>query len=90
MLYALHYAHIFYTRREEGTDRGGLDFPGTKEPDNWDFVYFSFCLGTTFQTSDTEMTLRRFRRVSTAHCLAAFVFNIGVIAITINTLSGNN
>ncbi len=90
MLYALHYAHIFYTRREDGTDHGGLDFPGTKEPDYWDFIYFSFCLGMTFQTSDTDMTSRRFRRVSTAHCLAAFVFNIGVIAFTINTLGGNN
>jgi uncharacterized membrane protein len=88
-LYALHYAHIFYTRDEDGTDQGGLDFPDTKEPDYWDFVYFSFCLGMTFQTSDVDMTSRAFRRVSTAHCLAAFIFNIGVIAFTINTLGGN-
>lgn len=89
-MYALHYAHIFYTRREDGKDECGLDFPDTKEPDYWDFIYFSFCLGMTFQTSDTDMTSRRFRRVSTAHCLAAFVFNIGVIAFTINTLGGSS
>lgn len=85
-LYALHYAHLFYTSDKEGKDSGGLEFPGTKEPDYWDFAYFSFCLGMTFQTSDTEMTSRQFRRVSTFHCLAAFVFNIGVIAFTINVL----
>ncbi len=87
-LYALHYAHLFYTSNADGKDSGGLNFPGTKEPDYWDFAYFSFCLGMTFQTSDTEMASRQFRRVSTFHCLAAFVFNIGVIAFTINVLGG--
>ncbi len=40
----------------------------------------------TFQTSDTEIRDSRFRRVATFHCLAAFVFNIGVLAFTINVL----
>lgn len=88
-LYALHYAHIFYTRQDNGEDRGGIDFPDTGEPDYYDFIYFAFCLGMTFQTSDTDMTSDQFRRISTAHCLAAFIFNIGVIAFTINTLGGN-
>lgn len=86
-MYALHYAHLFYSRDEaQGTDSGGLDFPKTEEPDYWDFIYFSFCLGMCFQTSDTEMTDGRFRRTATAHCLAAFVFNLGVLAFTINVL----
>lgn len=87
-VYALHYAHLFYNDDEEGKDSGGLDFPKTEEPDYWDFVYFSFCLGMTFQTSDVEMTDGRMRRVATAHCLAAFVFNLGVLAFTINVLGG--
>jgi uncharacterized membrane protein len=85
-VYALHYAHLFYTRGRSGADRAGLDFPGTKEPDYWDFLYFAFTLGMTFQTSDTEIRDPRFRRVATFHCLAAFIFNIGVLAFTINVL----
>lgn len=86
-IYALHYAHLFYSADEEaGQDKGGLGFPGTEEPDYWDFIYFSFCLGMCFQTSDTEMTDGRFRKTATAHCIAAFVFNLGVLAFTINSL----
>jgi len=85
-VYALHYAHMFYTAGKDGKDMGGLDFFETKEPDYSDFVYFAFCLGMTFQTSDTNMLSRRFRRVATWHCMAAFLFNIGVIAFTINIL----
>jgi uncharacterized membrane protein len=85
-VYALHYAHLFYTRGGSGADSGGIEIPGAKEPDYWDFLYFAFTLGMTFQTSDTEIRDSRFRRVATFHCLAAFVFNIGVLAFTINVL----
>lgn len=93
MVYALHYAHEYYVQADLDGDKakedsGGLNFPDTKEPNYWDFVYFSFTLGMTFQTSDTEMTTTRMRRVATVHCLAAFVFNLGVLAFTINVLGG--
>ncbi|MFY7836567.1 MAG: DUF1345 domain-containing protein [Novosphingobium sp.] len=84
-VYALHYAHLYYSSRD-GNDAGGIDFPGTKTPDYLDFVYFSFTLGMTFQTSDTAITSRAIRRIATAHSFAAFVFNIGVIAFTINAI----
>ena len=86
--YALHYAHLFYLDDDQGADSGGLSFPKTDEPDYWDFIYFAFCLGMTFQTSDVEVENGRMRRVVTAHCLAAFVFNLGVLAFTINVLGG--
>ncbi|MGI4730236.1 MAG: DUF1345 domain-containing protein [Janthinobacterium lividum] len=90
-VYALHYAHIFYGDADRsGDDDGGLDFPKTPEPDYWDFVYFSFTLGMTFQTSDVEMTTGTMRRVATGQCLAAFVFNLGVLAFTINVLGGGS
>lgn len=88
-VYALHYAHIFYSEAPGGRDTGGLEFPKTPEPDYWDFIYFAFCLGMTFQTSDVTVTTRRMRRVVTLHCLAAFVFNLGVVAFTINVLGGS-
>lgn len=88
--YALHYAHLYYGD-EDGSagDDGGLDFPKTREPDYWDFIYFAFCLGMCFQTSDVDMTSGRMRRTATAHCLLAFVFNLGVVAFSINVLGGN-
>lgn len=89
LVYALHYAHLFYSD-EDGEDAGGLEFPDTPEPDYWDFIYFAVCLGMTFQTSDVSVTNRRFRRTVTLHCLAAFVFNLGVIGFTINVLGGGS
>jgi uncharacterized membrane protein len=90
-IYALHYAHSFYAANEgSGKDTGGLDFPGTKEPDYWDFAYFAFTLGMTFQTSDVDVTSRGVRKVALFHSFAAFVFNIGVIAFTINVLGGSS
>lgn len=85
-VYALHYAHLFYSSDEKGKDLGGVDFPGGGEPDYGDFLYFAFTLGMTFQTSDTQISNRRVRRVATLHCLAAFIFDLGVIAFTINVL----
>ncbi len=88
-VYAMHYAHIFYgDANSSGDDDGGLDFPKTPEPDYWDFIYYSFTLGMTFQTSDVDTTSGTMRRVSIGQCLAAFVFNLGVLAFTINVLGG--
>jgi len=87
-VYALHYAHAFYLGTPKGADAGGLEFPGTRTPDYLDFAYFAFTLGMTFQTSDVQVTARPLRRVALLHGFVAFVFNIGVIAFTINALGG--
>jgi uncharacterized membrane protein len=87
-VYALHYAHLYYLAGEEGGDAQGLDVPATPEPDYWDFLYFAFTLGMTFQTSDVALCTRQMRRVATAHTMAAFVFNLGIVAFTINVLGG--
>jgi uncharacterized membrane protein len=86
-VYALHYAHMAYVDPARGCK--GLDFPSTTLPLYWDFVYFAFTLGMTFQTSDVTITNPRIRRVVTVHSLAAFFFNIGVLAFTINVLGSN-
>ena len=86
-VYALHYAHVFYLRDGGAKrDEGGLEFPGRGEPDYADFFYFAFTLGMTFQTSDVSICSRRMRWIVLMHCIAAFVFNIGVLAFTINVL----
>ncbi|MBU3076854.1 DUF1345 domain-containing protein [Sphingomonas quercus] len=86
-VYALHYAHVFYLQ-QEGEDKGGLDFPDCDEPDYWDFAYFAFTLGMTFQTSDVSIRSRALRTTALFHSLAAFIFNIGVLAFSINVLGG--
>lgn len=88
MVYALHYAHLYYSGEDGGKDHTGLDFPGKRpEPDYWDFVYFSFTLGVALQTSDVCITSPGIRRVVTLHCVEAFVFNLGILALAINILS---
>lgn len=82
MVWALHYAHIYYA---DGS-AGGLEFAGDEDPDYADFIYFAFTLGMTFQTSDTAVATRQLRRIVTMHSFAAFVFNLGIVAFTINVL----
>jgi uncharacterized membrane protein len=88
-VFALHYAHLYYGSDDGERHRRGLEFTGTPDPDYWDFLYFSFTLGMTFQTSDVAIATRQLRRTVTAHSLAAFVYNLGVLAFTISVLSSN-
>ena len=83
-IYAFHYAHLVYRHPDVGCV--GLEFPRTAHPVYWDFVYFAFTCGMAFATSDVVVTETHMRKIVTIHCLAAFAFNIGVIAFTINVL----
>lgn len=86
-LFALHYAHVYYLRSGDG-DRGGLEFPGEdKTPDYWDFTYYAFVLGMTFQVSDVQITASRMRRLALAHGLLAFFYNIGVVALSVSLVA---
>lgn len=85
-VYALHYAHLYYLPGATGGDAEGLQFPDTAEPDYWDFLYFSLTLGMTFQTSDVTVASGRMRRVVLGQSMAAFVFNLGVLAFSVNIL----
>lgn len=86
-VFALHYAHLYYLPGAEG-DRAGLDFPHTDDPNYWDFLYFSFTLGMTFQTSDVTIRGAHIRKVVLGHSMAAFLFNMGILAFTVNALGG--
>lgn len=87
LVYAYHYAHLYYDQVEAG-DAGGILFPEGGEPVFADFVYFAFVIGMTCQTADLDISSRRIRRAVTAHGMFAFFFNLGVLALTINVLSG--
>ena len=64
---------------------GGLLFPGgLPEPDYWDFVYFSFVVGMTSQVSDVAITCRPIRHTVSAHGIISFIFNVALLALTVN------
>jgi uncharacterized membrane protein len=86
-VFALHYAHLYYLPAS-GADRRGLEIPHAQMPDYWDFLYFSFTLGMTFQTSDIVVTGAHMRKVVLGHSMAAFFFNMGILAFAVNTLGG--
>jgi len=86
-LFALTYASAYYGPEP---DRG-LAFPGanaTFEPDHTDFLYFSFTVAVTAQTSDVEVTTREMRRLVVYHSVLSFVFNTTVLAFSINAAAG--
>jgi uncharacterized membrane protein len=85
-MYALHYAHGYYG--DYGKQHQGLDFPGTKQPDYWDFVYFAFVIGMCFQVSDVQITSHTLRRTALLHSVVAFFFNVFIIAISVNIAAG--
>lgn len=88
-VYTLHYSHLFYSADDGGKDCAGLDFPKTRYPLLSDFTYFAFTLGVAVQTSDVCITSPHIRKVVTAHCVAGFFFNLGVLALTINVLGSS-
>ena len=85
-IYALHYAHLYYSRDQDGGDSKGLVFPGGTEPDLADFAYFAFTLGVAVQTADVAVSSPRIRRVVTLHAIIGFFFNIGVLSLSIGLL----
>jgi len=86
VMFAMHYAHGYYG--DFGSKHEGLEFPGTAQPDYWDFAYFAIVIGMTFQVSDVQITSRYLRRVALLHSVIAFFFNVFIIAISVNIAAG--
>jgi uncharacterized membrane protein len=78
-LLAMHYAHAHYA-----TDTAALAFPGTAEPDFWDFLYFSFGIGMTAQVSDVTVQTSALRRWVLAHAAGSFFYNTIILALAVN------
>ena len=87
-VFAFHYAHRYYAiLHRERTTTPELHFPGGKEPDYLDFAYYSFVVGMTSQVSDVAVTSRSMRRLTLVHSVLAFVFNMAVLALSINIIA---
>ena len=90
---ALHYAHLYWqpettaegkSTTHRGNARQGLEFPQTKNPYGWDFLYFSYTVGATAQTSDVEVTNTAMRMVCIVHSVFSFFFNTVLVAAAVN------
>lgn len=86
VMFALHYAHDYYTAKGNGNS-GGLEFPSEAAPDYSDFLYFACVIGTSGQTADVNFTSKSMRRTGLLHCVLAFFFNTTLVALTINIAS---
>ncbi len=86
IMFALHYAHDYY-RHSARKDRGLL-FPGTAQPDYFDFLYAAAIIGTSGQTADVSFNTSGTRRLAMVHSVLAFFFNTIVLALTINFAAG--
>ena len=84
--FGLAYASLYH---RQGKGRHGLEFPGDDEaPDYADFLYFSITVAATSQTSDVVVSAKPMRRLVLLQALIAFLFNTGVLALSINILAG--
>jgi len=85
-IFSLHYARLFYTGHNHEPPLRFAD--GERNPDYWDFHYFSFTISVAVQTSDVGVAGRQLRRVVLAHSLVGFVFNTAILGFTINIAAG--
>jgi uncharacterized membrane protein len=82
---AMHYAHSYWSLQASSEDESrGLDFPGTKDPGGYDFLYFSFVIGMTAQTSDIAITSTDMRKINLVHAVVSFFFNTVLVAAAVN------
>jgi uncharacterized membrane protein len=88
-LFAFHYARLYYFLPEEGDQHHrGLRFPDDDEPDYLDFAYYSFVVGMTSQVSDVSVLSRQMRRLTMIHGVLSFIYNIAILAMSINIIGG--
>ncbi|WP_224090074.1 DUF1345 domain-containing protein [Nostoc sp. MS1] len=89
--FALHYAAFYYRKPSfapEAEYIGGLDFSSGEAPDYLDFVYFTFTLGMTSQTSDTALVSSAMRRLALGHTVMSFFFYSVILTLAISIISG--
>jgi uncharacterized membrane protein len=87
-IFTIHYARLFYNA-DDDPDNLPLRFAdGERNPDYWDFLYFSFTISVAVQTSDVAVATRALRKTVLAHSIIGFVFNAAILGLSINIAAG--
>ena len=82
--------HLGYARHYERLDHlygSAIEFPGTKDAELTDYMYFAITFGTTFATSDVNVVSRRLRWTVATHSVLAFFYNAIVMAIAFKIIT---
>ena len=90
-MFALHYATCYYRddpTTPEADYTGGISLPSEEIPDYLDFMYFSFTIGMTSQTSDVSIVTRSMRRLALGHGVVSFFFYSIIIALSVGVVGG--
>ena len=88
--FAIHYAQLYYDEMDDGSTgnyKKGLEFPGDKLVDYWDFMYYSFTIAMCYQTSDVSISSAPMRRLTLIHSILSFIFVALVIGLVVNVVS---
>jgi uncharacterized membrane protein len=94
VMFALHYAHEYFEEWRSQKDsepqlRGGLEIIGLADyPDYLDFAYYAFTVGVANATADINISSRQMRRITLAHSILSFFFNMALLGLTINIAAG--
>jgi uncharacterized membrane protein len=86
ILFTFHYARVFYQADE---DHLPLFFPeNERNPNYWDFLYFSFTIAAASATSDVNVMSTGLRKTALAQTILSFFFNVAVLGFAINIAAG--
>ncbi|NMM27804.1 MAG: DUF1345 domain-containing protein [Glaciimonas sp.] len=85
-MFTIHYARMFY---RAPASQQPLRFPEQeKNPDYWDFLYFSFTIAVAAQTSDVIISSRPMRKAVLAQSLLSYLFNAAILGLSVNIAAG--
>ena len=88
-VFGFHYARAYSSRDDAASGKIGRArcSRAVADPDYMDFAYYSFVVGMTSQVSDVQAVSPQMRRLTLVHGVLAFIFNIAVLALSINTIA---
>lgn len=82
---------VSYARRYQwiaAREGSGIVFPGTSHPTQIDYLYFAFTLGSSFATSDANITSTTMRWHVLIHSVLSFFYNAIVLAVGFRIFTG--
>jgi uncharacterized membrane protein len=88
-IFTLEYTYQYYLPRQKQDNAAyeKLEFPHEKNPNYWDFLYFSVGIGMASQVADVQINEASMRRLVLFHSMISFFFNTAILATSINIIA---